>query len=331
VTVAYELLLAQARRAREEILLVSPFLSEPVARELARAADASRARRRRLLTSLGAAPVAARVLSPRGLRVLLDAGFELRSARDLHAKVSLVDVRWGLVGSGNLTMSGLGGDPRRANAELGVVLAADQVAAAQRIAERWWRIAEPLDAATIGRFPEPPPRRGGDTAEQAIGPSLGRELAPELETWRAHGHSSGRWLKMMHDTPERTQEWWRDVRIVADSHRRRADGSVYYSPAYELGDLLVLYVIGFACPAIFEVTRTARYEPERVRRDPLALPDDWRRWGYVTEVRCKHAVSRAQAPRLDAIDVHSDSVRQHGRLHLSLQQFELARRAIVGG
>ena len=43
---AYEPLLLQIRAARSEIVLVSPFLSATVARELAAAADASHARRR---------------------------------------------------------------------------------------------------------------------------------------------------------------------------------------------------------------------------------------------------------------------------------------------
>jgi PLD-like domain len=327
---AYEALVDQARATREEILLVSPFVSAPVARELARAVDASGARRRRLLTSLTAAATRAGVLSPTGLRTLLDAGFELRSGRDLHAKVALVDARWGLVGSGNLTVSGLGGDPRRANAELGVLLSRAQVAAAQAIAERWWKVAEPLDAATIARFPEPSRQRAADAGE-AVGPSLGRMLEPELESERAQGRSSGRWLKMMYDMPEREDRWWQRLQLINDEHRIRADGRVYYRPSYERGDLLTLYVVGRACPAIYEVTRPAEYEPERVRRDPLALPDDWRRWGYVTEVRLVKSTTLERAPTLRAIDVASASVRRHGRIRLTLEQFEAARAALFAG
>ncbi|HEX4805131.1 MAG TPA: phospholipase D family protein [Conexibacter sp.] len=331
VTSAYELLFARARAARDEILLVSPFLSAPIARELARAADLSGARRRRLLTSLSGAATAAGVLSPTGLRTLLEAGFELRSARDLHAKVALVDGRWGLVGSGNLTMRGLGQDPRRANAELGVLLSRAQVTAARRIAERWWEIARPLDAATIDRFPEPGPGQPHLVGEDAIGPSLGRALAPGLDSWRAQGHSSGRWLKMMYDTPVRDDAWWERMAIVSDEHRTRPDGRVYYEPSYELGDLLVLYVVGRACPAIFEVTRRAEYAPERVRHDPLAQRDDWLRWGYVTEVRLLHSTAIERAPTLGRIGVGTASVRRHGRIRLTLAQFEAARAAILGG
>ena len=61
---------------------------------------------------------------------------EICSVPNLHAKVSLIDTTWGLVGSGNLTNSGLGGDGR-ANVELGVTLDAGQIAAA-KLFGRWW-------------------------------------------------------------------------------------------------------------------------------------------------------------------------------------------------
>src|SRR4051794_29094916 len=105
--VARDLLLAALVRARQSSWLASPFLSEEVARAIAAEARAGRARDRRLLTALTERSVVSGYLSARGLQRLLDAGWTVRSVPNLHAKVSIMDRSWGLVGSGNLTGAGL--------------------------------------------------------------------------------------------------------------------------------------------------------------------------------------------------------------------------------
>ncbi len=54
----------------------------------------------------------------------------------------------GLVGSGNLTGSGLGGE-QGGNVELGVVLSPSQVGAASELVAKWWEKADPVDAQAI--------------------------------------------------------------------------------------------------------------------------------------------------------------------------------------
>jgi phosphatidylserine/phosphatidylglycerophosphate/cardiolipin synthase-like enzyme len=109
LTYARTELLARIRGAEQRVWLASPFLSRPVAEEIAAAAGESAAGDRRLLTALVAASVQTRVLDPGALELLLDSGFELCSVPNLHAKLSLIEAGWGLVGSGNLTNAGLGG------------------------------------------------------------------------------------------------------------------------------------------------------------------------------------------------------------------------------
>lgn len=82
-------------------------------------------------------------LNPGALRLLKDEGWEIRSIRNLHAKLSIVDGFWGLVGSGNLTNAGLG-STAKGNVELGVTLSPEQIDAASSIYEGWWREADEI-------------------------------------------------------------------------------------------------------------------------------------------------------------------------------------------
>ena len=107
------------------------------------------------------------------------------------------------------------------------------------------------------------------------------------------------------------------------------DGKPIWRPSYQLDDLLVLYVVGVSCPAIVKVTRPAEFEPERVRDDPDSQLDEWKRWGWVTEVECLRSVPIDEAPSLKDFRVASPSVKQHGHIQLSPQQFALARSALL--
>ncbi|MET0602117.1 MAG: phospholipase D-like domain-containing protein [Baekduia sp.] len=130
------------RRARRTVDIATPFLSADVAAYLVRACDEGSARDRRLITALNAAAVEGGYLDPDGIEELIEAGFEAKSLRNLHAKVLLADGNWGLIGSGNLTVAGSNGG----NAELGIVLGPTQAKAARRAHfDSWWDAAEPLD------------------------------------------------------------------------------------------------------------------------------------------------------------------------------------------
>lgn len=320
---------ARIRAARREVTLASPFISAEIAREIATHAAASEARRLQLLTCLSPVATANGVLDPEALLTLLEAGWELRSGRNLHAKATLVDRSWGLVGSGNLTVRGLGGERIPGNAELGVVLSKPQVEETQRVIRRWWKEAKPFDATDVERCPKP--RRRGGYGGRALGPDLGRDKSRLPPTSRARGSSTGFWLKMIYGDPRggRRPGWWTSHGWVSDRHILRPGKKPIWRPTYGLGDLLVLYVVGRACPAVVEVTRTAEYEPERVRDDPDSEPEDWTRWAWVTEMRPLYSVPVEDAPSLSTIGVGSASVKRHGHIRLTRGQFSLAREAIL--
>jgi len=92
-----------------------------------------------LITALNESAVAGGYLSTEALEDFVAAQFEVRSLRNLHAKVLLADSSWGFIGSGNLTEAGA----NRRNAELGIVLSPQQARKAdRRYFERWWNAAQ---------------------------------------------------------------------------------------------------------------------------------------------------------------------------------------------
>jgi phosphatidylserine/phosphatidylglycerophosphate/cardiolipin synthase-like enzyme len=171
--------------AAEEVFVVSPFVSAGIAREISLRAGATDAQTLRLLTWLSPAATATGVLDPGALLELLDSKWEIHSGRNLHAKAVFVDGKWGLVGSGNLTSKGFGGEGTRGNAELGVVLSRSQVRKGLEIASRWWKEAKPIGRKEIEKCPRP--SRGSGRRRSAIGPDLGQGApVPEERPWRSH-------------------------------------------------------------------------------------------------------------------------------------------------
>jgi hypothetical protein len=319
-------LYAGLRTAEDEIVIASPFITRQIARRVMQKAGASKANKLRLLTCLSPAATATGVLDRDALLDLLRGGWDLRTGRNLHAKVALVDRSWGLLGSGNLTTRGLGGEEIGGNAELGVVLSTAQVVQAHRIVDKWWKEAKPVDQTMIESCPPRSRRRSG--GKSAFGPHLGSK-SEHSEDRSPRGHT-GFWLKMVYDSEERRgSAWWRRQDWLSDRHLLREGGRPILQPTYREGDLLVLYVVGRGCPAIVEVTRPAEFEPQRVREDPGSRPDDWRRWGWVTEMVCRHSVPLEQALGLEDIEVASSSVKRRGRIRLSPEQFALARAELL--
>lgn len=68
---------------------------------------------------------------------------------------------------------------------------------------------------------------------------------------------------------------------------REGDGEPLLRPSYRVGDLLVLYLVGRACPAIAEVEKEPVFDPARVERGSKSRSDA-NRWGWLTEVRVIH-------------------------------------------
>ncbi|HJZ38563.1 MAG TPA: phospholipase D-like domain-containing protein [Solirubrobacterales bacterium] len=315
-------LLERIKKSRTRAWLVAPFLSGAVADEIIAAAEASDAGDLRLLTALTERSVRSRVLDAGGLRRLSEAGFEVRSLQGLHAKVSVVD-RWGLVGSGNLTDSGLGGKVgRRANIELGVVLSRSQVSEAATLVDHWWRSAEEKTALDIAKYealpPYPQPKGDLDEKGRSIG-VLGtgrlREIVeedppPERSYWLDPNY---------HDYSE--EGWWRDRGWVSD----RRDVGI------RKGDLVVIYLAArnggpAKCAAVGRALGPAEKRPDFLRKERDAEAAE--RWPWVTEIEVIGDVPADDGVGLDVIGKTGQSL-QGGPIAISRGDFETLAQALI--
>jgi hypothetical protein len=119
------------------------------------------------------------------------------------------------------------------------------------------------------------------------------------------------WLKVMHSFRGGT---------VGDPHRIGPHGEPVMQPAYEPGDVALIYLAGtYRCPAVVEITAGASFDASRAR------------WGWRTPVRTLAEVPIEEAPTLEEIGVPRISVGRQSRLRLSAEQFERGRRAIERG
>jgi hypothetical protein len=313
VTFARDMLLHRIEAAKESIWLVSPFLTRAIAERICEAAG-SGTQQKRFLTALDKRSVQVGVLDPEGLAALHQCGFEIATIRNLHAKASLLDGKWGLIGSGNLTGAGLGGEDG-GNAELGVVLRATQVQAAAEIVSRWWNKADPVSAAEIDAYAALP-LLPGIPEENGAGPTLGLTDTTALEEILAEDPTTavlrGYWIKSNYHRHD-DEAWWHRSWI---SDRRKAP----YAP----GDLIVLY-LGKRdggpgnCPAIVRAESTSELDREFVlaERD-IAAAD---RWPYVTRTSVVADVSIGDGVSLSLIGKSGQSV-QGGYCGIDRVQFE---------
>lgn len=325
LTFAREELLQKIAGAEKRVWLVSPFLTAPVAAQIRDAAAKSSAGELRLLTALVPRSVQVGVLSPAALSLLQECGFQIATIPNLHAKVSLVDSAWGLVGSGNLTGTGLGG-AEGGNVELGVVLDQEQIRAAAELAGRWWEqkaaavSAEEIKAyAALPRFSQEKPDL------PVPGTPLGLTGDGDLEGLLAEGEvlAAGRnyWIKSNYHRPDEEHWWHRDW--ISDWRRG----------PYKPGDLIVLYLSArdggpARCPAVVQVTSPSRLDPDWVvaHRDAEAAE----RWPYVTETSVVGEVPIRLGAELSVIDKNGQSV-QGGYCAISRGEFERLVRSMLGG
>jgi hypothetical protein len=322
VTFAREELLAELSGARDRVWLVSPFLTAPIAARIRDAAAEASAGDLRLLTALVPRSVQAGVLSTTGLAALLEAGFEIASIPNLHAKVCLVDVDWGLVGSGNLTGTGLGGE-EGGNLELGVRLSPGQRVEAAELFSEWWRKAKPVGADLIESYAALPKFTSAPGQPPPVGKPLGLVGSPGLQGVLAEdaGIAAARsyWIKSNYHRAEDAQ-WW---------HRNWI--SDWRQGPYEIGDLIVLYLSARVggpgrCPAVVEVTAPSRHDPDWVRSHRDA--DAAGRWPYVTETAVVGEVPLQAGAELSVIGKSGQSV-QGGYCRISREEFERMVRTML--
>lgn len=323
VTLAREELLERMVAAEERVWLVSPFLTAPIAAQIRDAVREARAEDLRLLTALVPRSVQAGVLSTAGLSELLEAGFEIKSIPNLHAKVCLVDSDWGLVGSGNLTGTGLGGE-EGGNLELGIRLTPGQRVEAAGLISGWCARAKPVGPDLIESFAALPKFTSVKNQPPPVGQPLGLAGSSRLEDVLAEDVATAAarsyWIKSNHHRSDDAQ-WW---------HRNWI--SDWRQGPYEEGDLIVLYLSArdggpACCPAVVEVASTSRHDPERVRSHRDADAAD--RWPYVTGTAVVGEVPLDAGANLSVIGKSGQSV-QAGYCRISRGEFEqLARKMLA--
>jgi hypothetical protein len=321
VTFARGELLRQIEGAGERIWLASPFLSNSIATYIARAAANSSAADRRLMTALTPDSVRVGVLDPKALLTLKDADFEITSRGNLHAKVSIADSSWGLVGSGNLTNAGLGSTDR-GNAELGVVLGSEQIVEAAKVFDGWWGQAKPVSRSLIATYDalERIPRSPGMTP---YGPPVEAPQIDQLIEILAENpetaHSRRYWLKSAYHDPA-DPDWW---------HRGWINDSAPL-PQFQKDDLIVIYLGARnhgpqLCPAVVRAATESRLDRDYVieHRDPGAADQ----WPYVTETTFVADVPLADGAPLALVDKTGSSLRR-GNCSITREEFEKLARAM---
>jgi hypothetical protein len=314
VEVASRKLLRQLSGAQDRIWLASPYLSMTATNSLIENVALSSAAQRHILTAVNEGSVRAGTLSPKALLKLRDNGFEVASIDNLHAKLSLVDSDWGLVGSGNLTGAGLGLDGD-GNVELGIELDAAQLRTAEAIYAGWWDRAELVPDGELERLAALPRERSRGKGK-TYGPKLPLTGATALDAILAEDEATAAsrryWIKANYHRQD-LDDWWTREWITDG---RRA--------SYAVGDLIVLYLSAYengpaCCPAIVQATTAARHDPAWViaKGDAEAIPQ----WPYVTETICVAEVPVSEGVDLSAFGKTPQSL-QNGYCQITRKQFE---------
>ncbi|WP_168217853.1 phospholipase D-like domain-containing protein [Occultella kanbiaonis] len=298
--------------ARESVLLASPYLGGRVAGDLAVIAKSSAASWR-LLTDLSPIAIAYGSLNTEGLLALLRSGVKVRSLRRLHAKVTLCDGGFGLIGSANLTSPGLGvASP--SNFEIGVLLSADQRTSARTVFDTWWDDAVGVDQRAIKDaeaaarlLPKPVRERTRGRASKT-----GSVLA---NTLMAEARDRGLWVKAVdHSEPWKRGFWF------SNSSRGQ--------PRFRVGDLVLMYAKDLrACNAIVEVLEESRNDPPYMERSG-ASSYEAHRWPWVSNVKPRLNIPEAEAIPLAELGATPKAL-QNGYKRLDLAQFTAALRYII--
>lgn len=297
--------------------LASPFISDYFAKRICDRLTQDPSLDLRLIVALNGSGVESGTLDLKALTRLRSAGFRLGNVPNLHAKVSIVDSDWGLVGSGNLTRAG----QKATNVELGAVLLPRQHDQARGFFESWWGEAQPIEPSDIAAFKK---WRGSLPARKSFPPPPphGKPIrVPEHSDENASDEitgDTGFWVKAIyyrekHDDPS----WWRTLDRVHDAPGRPKGG-----PQYKVGDRLVIYLRETqTCPAIVRVTAPARFD---LKESNKGLPDyELNRWPWLTRVEIVASRPLEHAIPKDVLEIDPLGL-QNGRTKLRRDLYELA-------
>lgn len=197
-----------------DVILTSPYLAFDVCK---RVADAKKSPSQSwvLATTLDPSAVANGYLSVEGLRLILDAGVEVRHVERLHAKCFIVGTR-AMLGSANLTGAGLGSSTS-ANRELGVELDSGQVEETRNVISAWpARIVEKNDLIELLKQAKNL-TKNAHAANEELNADSALHLAEELLT-DARDPQRSLWLKLEHGEPA-LDEWRQGVMVRKPKER----------------------------------------------------------------------------------------------------------------
>jgi hypothetical protein len=314
-TLAGHALFDALETATNDILLTSPYLSMGVASRLSHLASGS-AVRWRLLTSLDPAAAANGFLSGKGLRQMLDSGIEVASDRRLHAKVFLVDDAFALLGSANLTGSGLG-LVQKPNLELSVRLPTPDIPAVRSQAEQWWSTAAKVDEDQLIRLEEAAKQlpRAPRVSDPHTGGSS-QDVEQILSDARADGVSL--WIKAQYG-PGYPDHWLTDGWFSSSKKGK---------PSFKPGDLVLVYAKDSSgCYAVVEVTDDPNYDPDFVNAHS-GSPDSGDRWPWVTRTSPRLVPRALTLVSLDELGVTPQGL-QGGHVRLELSEFAAGVRLLA--
>lgn len=312
-----EALIDRIAAARDRVWLASPFVSDYFAKRICDRLPRNKTLDLRLIVALNGSGVGSGTLSLPALRRFRSAGFVLGNVTNLHAKVSIVESDWALVGSGNLTKAG----QKATNVELGVVLLPHQHDQARNFFETWWgkaKAIEPKDIAAFEGWRKSLPSRKSDPPPPKHGTPI---RVPEHSDENPRGEISGDtgfWVKAMYHRPKHDDpNWWRRLDRVHDAPGRPKGG-----PRYKVGDRLVIYLRETqSCPAIVRVTAEARFAPEESNK---GLPgDELDRWPWLTRVKMVASRPLEGAIPKEVLEINPQGL-QNGRKVLRRDLYELA-------
>jgi hypothetical protein len=313
---------AAVAAATTQVLLASPYMGAGVLAHFSHLAKMSSATWR-VLTKLDAASVAYGSLSTQGLRQLLTAGVELRSLSNLHAKVFLADQAFGLVGSANLTNSGLGASGGKANAELGVLLDATQRQAAATHFDTWWdgaSLVTELDIKAVEETAKQLPASVSAMVPDAGSIDQALPLVKSANQLLAEAGGVNLWVKAIYRDEMTADEPWGDGSWFSSSKRGK--------PSFAVGDLVLIYATGaHRCNAVVEVTAEARDDPAFVVSDGRPQ-EEGERWPWVNDVKPRLQVPISAGVPLSHLGFTGQSL-QGGHKRLGLSEFAAAVRYLA--
>ncbi|PNI09421.1 hypothetical protein CXX84_03915 [Arthrobacter sp. AFG7.2] len=313
---ASEWLYAAFLHPDSDVILTSPYLAFDVCKHIADAArDSSQSWT--LLTTLDPSAVANGFLRVDGMKLMLDAGINVRHVQRLHAKCFIVGTK-AMIGSANLTGAGLGSSVS-ANRELSVELDPVQAEEARKIISGW--PSRPVSKDDLDKLllqaknltVTVHPENEEQDAESAL--HLVEQLLVD-----ARQSKRRLWVKSEYGEP--ALDGWRQDSWFASPKNGR--------PSFNPGDLVFICAVGtHDCYAVVEVTAEAEYKPQDYVEwtEQAEEHDSLERWPWINRTTPRLVPSSLLELKLEELGKNGRAL-QRGHVRLEFDQFTAGVRAL---